>query len=270
MGRFFRAIRGFFGRFLTGVEQRNPEILLENAVQDELDNLKKLQVAAARTMAYEKMLSNDAASKQKVIVARERQARELASRGQREAAVEVVQQKQEAQTSLAEIEGRLEEARRNSQEMEQAFRDQERRYNDVVRERAALMEEHQRARALRTANEARASISLSDSSRDLDKARQAIRQSSYEAEAVRELGTSETERQIAAAEIDIKRLDAERELEMIELQMGLRDADSLEAAPSQETQEAPAEEVPAEEDPAAEEEQTQARTERPDEEEPRG
>ena len=40
-----------------------------------------------------------------------------------------------------------------------------------------------------------------------------------------ELGTSETERQIAAAEIDIKRLDAERELEMIELQMGLRDAE---------------------------------------------
>ena len=269
MGRFFRAIRGFFGRFLTGVEQRNPEILLENAVQDELDNLKKLQVAAARTMAYEKMLSNDAASKQKVIVARERQARELASRGQREAAVEVVQQKQEAQASLAEIEGRLDEARRNSQEMEQAFRDQERRYNDVVRERAALMEEHQRARALRTANEARASISLSDSSRDLDKARQAIRQSSYEAEAVRELGTSETERQIAAAEIDIKRLDAERELEMIELQMGLRDADSLEAAPSQEAQEAPAEEVPAEEVPAAEE-QTQAQPERPGEEEPRG
>ena len=46
MGRFFRAIRGFFGSLLTGVEQRNPEILLETAVQDELNNLKKLQVAA--------------------------------------------------------------------------------------------------------------------------------------------------------------------------------------------------------------------------------
>jgi phage shock protein A len=252
MGRLIRAIRGFFGSFLSGVEQRNPEILLENAVQDELENLKKLQVAAARTMAYEKMLANDAASKQKIIATRERQARELASRGQREAAIEVVQQKQEAHTQLAEIEVRLDEAQKNSQEMEQAFRDQERRYNDVVRERAALMEEHQRARALRTANEARASISLSDSSRDLDKARQAIRQSSYEAEAVGELGTSETERQIAAAEVDIKRLDAERELEMMELQMGLRDADSLEDAPSEE-----AEEVP------AAEEQTQAPTERP-------
>ena len=115
--------------------------------------------------------------------------------------------------------------------MEGAFREQERRYNDVVRERAALMEEHQRARALRTANEARSSVSLSDSSRDLERARQAIRQSSYEAQAVGELGTSETERQIAAAEVDIKRLDAERELEMMELQMGLRDAESLEAAP---------------------------------------
>jgi phage shock protein A len=255
MGRLLRAIRGFFGSFLSGVEQRNPEILLENAVQDELDNLKKLQVAAARTMAYEKMLANDAASKQKIIATRERQARELASRGQREAAIEVVQQKQDAQAQLAEIEARLDEAQKNSQEMEQAFRDQERRYNDVVRERAALMEEHQRARALRTANEARANISLSDSSRDLDKARQAIRQSSYEAEAVRELGTSETERQIAAAEIDIKRLDAERELEMMELQMGLRDADSLEAAPSGASEEG--EEVP------AAEEQTQAQTERP-------
>ena len=232
MGRLMRAIRGFFGSFLSGVEQRNPEILLENAVQDELENLKKLQVAAARTMAYEKMLTNDAATKQKTIAAKERQARELASRGQRDAAIEVVQQKQEAQAQLTEIEARLDEAQRNSQEMEQAFRDQERRYNDIVRERAALLEEHQRARALRTANEARASISLSDSSRDLDKARQAIRQSSYEAEAVRELGTSETERQIAAAEIDIKRLDAERELEMMELQMGLRDAESLEAAPA--------------------------------------
>ena len=227
MGRLTRAIRGFFGKFLTGVEQRNPEILLENAVQDELENLKKLQVAAARTMAYEKMLANDAAGKQKVLAVKERQARELASRGQRDAAVEVVQQKQEAQTQLVDIESRLEEARKNSQEMERAFRDQERRYNDVVRERAALMEEHQRARALRTANDARAQISLSDSSRDLEKARQSIRQSSYEAQAVGELGTSETERQIAAAEIDIKRLDAERELEMMEIEMGLREPEQI-------------------------------------------
>ena len=249
MGRFFRAIRGFFGRLLSGVETRNPEILLENAVQDELDNLKKLQVAAARTMAYEKMLTNDAATKQKVVAVKERQARELATRGQREAAIEVVQQKQEAQTSLAEIEGRLEEARKNSEEMERAFREQERRYNDVVRERAALMEEHQRARALRTANEARSSVSLSDSSRDLERARQTIRQASYEAQAVGELGTSETDRQIAAAEVDIKRLDAERELEMIELQMGLRDADSLEAPPTEETPaEQPAEAPPEEEE----------------------
>jgi phage shock protein A len=236
MGRFTRAIRGFFGRFLSGVEQRNPEILLENAVQDELENLKKLQVAAARTMAYEKMLSNDAATKQKTLAVKDRQARELASRGQREAALEVVQQKQEAEAGLADIDARLEEARRNSQELEQAFRDQERRYNDVVRERAALMEEHQRSRALRTANEARANISLSDSSRDLDKARQSIRQASYEAQAVGELGTSETERQIAAAEIDIKRLDAERELEMMELQMGLREPEKIESPPTQEAE----------------------------------
>ncbi len=228
MGRFTRAIRGFFGRFLSGVEQRNPEILLENAVQDELDNLKKLQVAAARTMAYEKMLTSDAAEKQKTVTARERQARELAARGQREAAIQVVQQKQEAQVSLQEIEGRLDEARSNSEEMQRTFREQELRYNDLVRERAALMEEHQRSKALRAANEARASISLSDSSRDLEKARQAIRQSSYEAQAVGELGASETERQIAAVEVDVKRLDAERELEMMELQMGLRSHASLE------------------------------------------
>jgi phage shock protein A len=228
MGRLMRAIRGFFGSFLSGVEQRNPEILLENAVQDELDNLKKLQVAAARTMAYEKMLTNDAAEKQKTVTARERQARELAARGQREAAIQVVQQKQEAQVGLQEIEGRLDEARRNSEEVQRAFREQERRYNDLVRERAALMEEHQRSKALRAANEARASISLTDSSRDLEKARQAIRQSSYEAQAVGELGSSETERQIAAVEMDVKRLDAERELEMMELQMGLRSSASLE------------------------------------------
>src|SRR3712207_6062277 len=207
MGRFMRTIRGFFGRFLSGVEQRNPEILLENAVQDELDNLKKLQVAAARTMAYEKMLTHDAAEKQKAITVKERQVRELAARGQRDAAIQVIQQKQEAQGGLQEIEGRLDEARRNSEEMQQAFREQERRYNDLVRERAALMEEHQRSKALRAANEARSNISLTDSSRDLENARQAIRQASYEAQAVGELGTSETERQIAAAEADIKRLE---------------------------------------------------------------
>jgi phage shock protein A len=243
MGRFTRAIRGFFGRFLSGVEQRNPEILLENAVQDELENLKKLQVAAARTMAYEKMLANDAVTKQKTLAVKERQARELASRGQREAAIEVVQQKQEAEANLVDIEARLEEARKNSQELEQAFRDQEKRYNDVVRERAALMEEHQRSRALRTANEARANISLSDSSRDLDKARQSIRQASYEAQAIGELGTSETERQIAAAEIDIKRLDAERELEMMEVELGLREPEKIEAAPTEETPEPQVEET---------------------------
>ena len=230
MGRFTRAIRGFFGRFLSGVEQRNPEILLENAVQDELDNLKKLQVAAARTMAYEKMLANDATTKQKLVSARERQAKELASRGQRETAVQLIQQKQEAQESLTEIEGRLEEARQNSQEMERAFRDQERRYNEIVRERASLMEESQRARALRTANDARANISLSDSSRDLDKARQAIRQASYEAQAVGELGVSDTEREIAAAEVDLKRLDAERELEEMEVQMGLGSGGQIEGS----------------------------------------
>jgi phage shock protein A len=174
------------------------------------------------------MLTNDAAEKQKTVTARERQARELAARGQREAAIQVVQQKQEVQVGLQEIEGRLDEARRNSEEVQQAFREQERRYNDLARERAALMEEHQRSKALRAANEARASISLTDSSRDLEKARQAIRQSSYEAQAVGELGSSETERQIAAVEMDVKRLDAERELEVMELQMGLRSSASLE------------------------------------------
>jgi phage shock protein A len=244
MGRFMRTIRGFFGRFLTGVEQRNPEILLENAVQDELENLKKLQVAAARTMAYEKMLTSDAADKQKAVTARERQARELAARGQREAAIQIVQQKQEAQASLQEIEGRLQEARSNSEEMERAFREQERRYNDLVRERGALLEEHQRSRALRAANEARSNISLTNSSRDLENARQAIRQASYEAQAVGELGTSETERQIAAAEADVKRLDAERELEMMELQMGLRPAASLEAGENADTPEGASSEQP--------------------------
>jgi phage shock protein A len=228
MGRFTRAVRGFFGSFLSGVEQRNPEILLENAVQDELDNLKKLQVAAAKTMAYEKMLSSDVVEKTKLVQVRGMQARQLTSRGQREAAIQLVQQKQDAEASLAEIEGRLAEARKNSEEMERAFREQERRYNDVVRERAALMEEHQRSRALRSANEARARISLTDSGRDLEKARQAIRQSSYEAQAVGELGASETERQIADVEMDLKRLDAERELEMMEVQMGLRPAAPLE------------------------------------------
>jgi len=231
MGRFFRTLRGFFNSLLTGAERRNPEILLENAVQDELDNLKKLQVAAARTMAYEKMLTSEAAEKQKLMAARDRQARQLASRGQRDAAVEVLQQKQEAQNQLAEIEGRLEDAQRNSEEMERAFREQERRYNDVVRERASLMEEHQRSRALRQASEARASVSLTDSSRDLDKARQAIKQSSYEAQAIGELGTSETERQIAAAETDLRRLDAEQELEQMEIQMGLRPAPAIEGGP---------------------------------------
>jgi phage shock protein A len=133
--------------------------------------------------------------------------------------------------------------------MEQSFRDQERRYNDVARERAALMEENQRSRALRTANEARSNVSLSDSSRDLEKARQAIRQASYEAQAVGELGTNETERQIAAAETDIKRIDAERELEMMELQMGLRDADSLESAPSETASEEVTAEQPVEQPP---------------------
>jgi phage shock protein A len=124
--------------------------------------------------------------------------------------------------------------------MERAFREQERRYNEVVRERAALMEEHQRSRALRSANEARARISLTDSGRDLEKARQAIRQSSYEAQAVGELGASETDRQIAAVEMDLKRLDAERELEMMEVQMGLRPAAPLEnGEPPEEPEEVP-------------------------------
>ena len=104
------------------------------------------------------------------------------------------------------------------------------------------MEEHQRSRALRTANDARAQISLSDSSRDLEKARQSIRQASFEAQAVGELGTSDTERQIAAAELDIKRLDAERELEMMEIEMGLREPERIEAGQN----ETPAEETPTE------------------------
>ena len=251
MGRLLRVIRGFFGNAVSGVENRNPEVLLENAVQDELSNLKKLQVAAAKTMAYEKMLANDAAEKRKTLSGRERQARELASRGNREAAVQVIQQKQDAENQLTEIEGRLESARRNSEEMEQAFRDQEKRYNEVVRERASLVEENQRARALQTANDARAQISLSDSSRDLDKARQAVRQSLYEAEAVGELGTSDVERQVRESEVDVKRLDAERELDLMEIQMGVRPAAELEGGDSgsedeaaQETREVPGVEQP--------------------------
>jgi phage shock protein A len=171
------------------------------------------------------------------------------ARGHREAAIEVVQQKQEAEVSLQEIEGRLDEARRNSGEIEQAFREQERRYNDIVRERAALLEVHQRSKALRAAREAREGVTLANSSHDLEKARQTIRQASFEAQAVGELGTSETERQIAAVETDIKRLDAERELETMEIQMGLRPAASLEGCVDASSE--ASNKTPIERDPAA-------------------
>jgi hypothetical protein len=45
--------------------------------------------------------------------------------------------------------------------------------------------------------------------------------------------------------VDVKRLDAEQELEMIELQMGLREPDSIEPAPAEE----PAAERPDQEGP---------------------
>jgi len=87
---------------------------------------------------------------------------------------------------------------------------------------------------------------ISDSSRDLERARQAIRHASYEAEAVRDLGTSETQRQIEAAEADVRRLEAERELETIELQMGLRDSIEAGEPPEDVGAEQPAAEAQAE------------------------
>jgi phage shock protein A len=171
MGRIARAVRNFFAWTLTTIGQGIPEILLEKAVQDELDDLQKLRAAGARTMAHEKLLADYVTSKQAVIAAWERQRREFVARGQQEAATEVERKKREALFQLEEMEGRLEEARKNSQEMKRSFYAQKRRYQNSVREREALLRERQYSKILRAVNEARHAASANTPALGMSKRR---------------------------------------------------------------------------------------------------
>ena len=155
MGRYARTVRGFFVWTLATMGRRIPEILLDKTVQDELGQVRKLQAAAARAMAQEKMLADYITSKRTVITAYERGRQESASRGHRKAAAEFDRKKREAQVQLTEMEGRLEEARKRSREMKQAFHAQKHRYQNSVREREDLLRELQRLKVLRASNEAR-------------------------------------------------------------------------------------------------------------------
>lgn len=184
-----KSVRKFLSWLPPSGEQQDPESLLRNAVRKELENFKKLRVALARAMNYEKALASEAASKRKTIAAKERQAREFAAQRLREAAIQVFQEIHEARADLQEVEARLGEVRRELKRLEKALQKQERRYKDILREQAALLAEYERWKALRAAEESRSHIYL-------ERARRAIKQAALEARTIGKPGAGTSKRRL--------------------------------------------------------------------------
>jgi len=58
MGRISRLIRGFFGLFISGLEERNPEALMEAARQDFRDKMAQYNLALAQMAGVAERLKN--------------------------------------------------------------------------------------------------------------------------------------------------------------------------------------------------------------------
>jgi phage shock protein A len=219
--RFGSLLRGLFSGWVRGRENRNPELVYEQAIEGRVRQYRELKQAVAGILYMRTKLEAEIAERRAEIARLHDEVRRAVRRGQEEIAVSLIARKQALFEDLERAERELDGVRAEADEAKQnlvRFREEIRM---LVREKGRMMATLANAQARRRLQLAIDGMSVDAEMAALESVREHIGRLSTEGEIDKELGDDAGMRHRLRAFRDEARHEAARaELEQIKIELG--------------------------------------------------
>lgn len=222
MGIFSRIWRIIKGWVLIGVDSaENPEVILaeaQDAMRRELAGAKENAVVAIAQRNQLRAMLQDNTEKAAHL---EEQARSALRAGQEDLARQLLVEKGNYDTTVAQLSDQLEQAEKTAEQVKESIRRMEQQVRQKAAERLALVAGFKQAQIQEKLSKALDGISLDGHSEAFDRAAGRIRELQSKSEARQELSRGGLNEKLAALEVGHANSQADAELQKLKAEMGM-------------------------------------------------
>jgi len=210
IARFGSLLRGFFAGWVRGRENRNPELVYEQAIEGRVRQYRELKQAVAGILYMRTKLEGEISERRAEIARRHDDIRRSVRRREEEIAVALISQKQALFEDLEHAEQELEGVRDEAEEAKQNLKRFREEIRMLVREKGRMMATLANAQARRRLQLAIDGMSVDAEMAALESVREHVGRLSTEGQLDKELGEDGGMRQRLRAFRDEARQEAAR------------------------------------------------------------
>ena len=217
--RIKAVFRSMFGWMIRGME--NPEMLLRQYIDDMRSTMPKLNAQVAEVVKHEKQLEMDVERKRQQVADLEPKVEMAVKMGdeKKDLAKRLIGSLQTAKAELADLEGQLERAKTNSDQMMRQRAAYESRIKRQIEEAKRQLSRAKRAEVEKQIASTMASFEVGDQSDTLERMTEKIDEDLAQAQARQEVASQTIDSQMAELEMDVA--DSEAEMAYVEYQRQL-------------------------------------------------
>ena len=185
--RLFNVIKGFFSNFIGKVEEKNPELVYEAAIQERLKKQKELKVAVSRIIHLRNKTEAELKEKQEKLADVEEQLEIAAEEEDDEAGEHLWNLKMELESEVTRLTNELEDVKGQSDKAMASLNQFREAIKDLKREKERMLAKAKTAEAKRKIEESLSGFSVDADSQALENVRESIERQVAETQVTEEL-----------------------------------------------------------------------------------
>jgi phage shock protein A len=217
--RLWMVIRSWFGFFIGKAE--NPELMLNQMVEDMKAKLVEMRNNAVGVIAAEKQLMQSVEASQKKLADLDNQIRLAVRAGKDDLAAQLIAMKNSEQATLNDLQNQLTQAHAASEQAKKMIQQYEVQVQKAMNEKVQLIAANKRAAMQEQLAKTMQNFSVAGEFDTLENMRQKIKERQAHADAMLELGNSTVQSQVSSLQQDTASVEVQAQLLEYKKQLGV-------------------------------------------------
>lgn len=218
MGRVWNLIKGFFGLFVSKVEQEHPEIVYQNSIDSLTQKAVQLRQAAASIIRRRDEIEDKYETKVREAKEIDAQLQVAIQNGDEEIGTVLVEKKDELDVEVAELQRDMQQARDDANDVKSALLKIQAEREKLVAEKDRMLGKLASAQARVKIQEQLDGLSLDNDVKALDNVRTHIKNKIAEADLGKELGESSLDARLEKIKSQVGSVQAQTKFQQMRQQ----------------------------------------------------
>jgi phage shock protein A len=216
--------KGFLGLWISDLESRNPEAVYEAAIAERIAKHRDLKKAVSGIVYLRNKIQAELEAKQKELVETEPQIMIAVEQGEEEAALVLLERKNELEVSILSLTGELEKVRGQAEDAKSGLLQFQADIEKLRREKTEMLAKKSNAEARLKIQESMSNLSTDADIKAINNVRESISKLEAEADIGAEIGGESLDSKLAKIKAKTGNAVARTQLEQLKKQMAAKRA----------------------------------------------